>query len=412
MALAARALATATPDSHHKRLFARYVFVHLHDVIRFGSSWRNEVRRVSEPAYAASGPALARLRADWDGRFADVRHYIAAKRQPRASDLATDALESLALWADIGALSVDTLLDDAVELYAQLDAVSPTSGLDFEPAAPEDVAEAMLTLRPLGEENFLEMTATSFGTARGPTLRVRMGGKIGRLIPMINDVGEALLALQTVWPAVEGVRPFDRLLRCHVPSELNELLRLTVGETGASSTQLASLLALYERPGMPPDPAAALRDLDGLIAASTRAELLNWRNEVGAHTDAELPWNEIATSIDKLEMEPVIALVDRVFLGLERTACTVQGPAPLLLPEQHLRSLRESATRVASRLDYDDPDSEPPAPAQPLPDIAESPVMCWVEGPPDFPGSAALAGVTSRRIQDLNARLEQGRNTT
>src|SRR5438270_2555249 len=115
MALAARALAAATPDSHHKRVFARYVFVHLHEVIRFGSAWRNEVRRASEPAYVAAGPALARLRTDWDQRFADVRHYIAAKRQPRASDVATDALESFALWADIGALSVDTLLDDAVE---------------------------------------------------------------------------------------------------------------------------------------------------------------------------------------------------------------------------------------------------------------------------------------------------------
>ncbi|MBA3807042.1 MAG: hypothetical protein H0X28_01410 [Solirubrobacterales bacterium] len=412
MALAARALVRATTDSHHKRVLARYVFVHLHDVIRFGAAWRNEVRALSEPAFQTAGPALTRLRGDWDQRFADVRHYIAAKRQPRSTDIASDQLESFALWAEIGALSVDALLDDAVELYGQLAAVADPGPLEYDPRAPEGVAEAMRSLRPLGEENFLEMTATSFGAARGPSLRVRMGGEVGRLIPLINDVAEALLTLETLWPAVQGAPAFERLLRCHLPSELNELLRLTIGEPGSSQARPESLLALYAQPGMPPEPAAVLRDLDGFVPASTRSEVLNWRNKVGAHTDAELPSSEIEASIDSLEVPPLIVFLEQVLFELERATCSIQGPRPLLLPERHLRSLRESAARVASRLDYEDPDSKPPAPARPLPDIAASPVICWVEGPPDFPGSAALAGITARRIDELNERIEQARKAT
>jgi hypothetical protein len=382
MALAARALARAAPDSHYKRVLARYVFVHLDDVIRFGSAWRNEVRAQSEPAFRAAQPALERLRGDWDGRFADIRDYIGAKRQPRSSDIAADELESFRLWADIGELSVDTLLDDAVEFYSQLAAVSGLSELDYDPKAPDGATEAIRALRPLGEESFLELTATSFGAARGPSVRVRMGGEIGRIIPLINDIAEALVTLQMLWPAVQGSPLFERLIRCQLPSELNELLRLSVGSYPSAASQPKSLLALYEDPGMPKAPTDQLRGLRDFIAPSTRAELLEWRNKVGAHTDAELPWEEIDESIDGLDVAPVLVLVNEVLLWLDGAACAVQGPLPLLLPERHLRSMHESAMESTASLDYADPDTQLPAPGSPLPDIENSQVMCWVEAPP------------------------------
>jgi hypothetical protein len=412
MALAVRALVRAAPDSHYKRVIARYVFVHLDDVIRFGSAWRNEVRGRSEPAFRAAQPALERLRGDWERRFADIRDYIGAKRQPRSSDVAADELQSFRLWADIGELSVDTLLDDAVELYSQLAAVCGLSELDYDPIAPDGATEAIQALRPLGEEGFLELTATSFGAGRGPSVRVRMGGEIGRVIPLINDVAEALVTLQTLWSVVQGSAIFERLVRCQLPSELNELLRLSVGQYPSAVSQAKNLLALYEESGMPRAPRDQLRGLRDSITPSTRADLLEWRNKVGAHTDAELPWQEIDESIDRLDVAPVLVLVDSVLVWLDCAACSVQGPLPLLLPERDLRSMHEKATETTASLDYADPDTQPPAPGSPLPEIANSHVMCWVQAPPGFPGSAALAGVTARRIEELNVRLEDARRAS
>jgi hypothetical protein len=195
-------------------------------------------------------------------------------------------------------VSVDTLLDDAVELYSQLAVVCGLGELDYDPIAPDGATEAIQALRPLGEEGFLELTATSFGAGRGPSVRVRMGGEIGRVIPLINDVAEALVTLQTLWPAVQGSAIFERLVRCQLPSELNELLRLSVGPYPSAVSQPKSLLALYEEPGMPRAPRDQLRGLRDSITPSTRADLLEWRNKVGAHTDAELAWQEIDESIE------------------------------------------------------------------------------------------------------------------
>src|SRR5664280_885867 len=138
MALVARELVRSAPDAHRKRVLGRYVFVYLHDVVRFGASWRNAVRRRKGLKDAAESalPALERLRRDWQ-HYQEVRHYIGAKRQPRdLSDDRTDELASFRLWAEIGELAIDTLVDDAVELYAQLAAVTPLPRVDYAPTLP------------------------------------------------------------------------------------------------------------------------------------------------------------------------------------------------------------------------------------------------------------------------------------
>src|SRR3954467_9914381 len=44
MATTARALARVAPTAHRKRGIGRYVFVYLHDVVRFAPAWRNALR--------------------------------------------------------------------------------------------------------------------------------------------------------------------------------------------------------------------------------------------------------------------------------------------------------------------------------------------------------------------------------
>jgi hypothetical protein len=156
MAAAARALAGAAPTDHRKRVLARYAFVYLHDIVRFAPAWRNALARDprSRATAEAAKRALDRLRRDWE-TYAEIRHYLAAKRQPRdPSDKAADQLAAFRLWADIGDLSVETLTDDAVEIYAQLAALDGPAPIDARPAVPEGIHEALAGLDPIGTEAY------------------------------------------------------------------------------------------------------------------------------------------------------------------------------------------------------------------------------------------------------------------
>lgn len=220
------------------------------------------VRQDATKAAAESAlPALDRLRADWD-HYQHVRDYIAAKRQPREPDPALDQLASFTLWIDIGELSVSTLVDDAVEFYVQLATFSAVSLVDLAPAVPDRVAHTLDALDPVNDEGLISITASSFGAGRASAFPIRMGGEIGRLVPLINDVAEHVVTLREIVPFVKHGSALDRLLRCQLPSEINELLRLAVGPApGAPSSSDRSLLGLYSEPGAPSGPKTPLEGL-------------------------------------------------------------------------------------------------------------------------------------------------------
>src|ERR1700733_4287198 len=178
MAVVARLLASAAPDPHRKRVIARYVFVYLDDVVRFAPAWRNQLLGAASTKAAGESalPALTRLRNDWE-HYEDVRNFIAAKRQPRdPRDPVTNEIDGFKLWADIGSLAVDALVDDAIEIYAQLASVTSAPHLDLDPTIPEAVVEALNDLDPVGEDAALEIVATSFGADRAGAITLRMGG--------------------------------------------------------------------------------------------------------------------------------------------------------------------------------------------------------------------------------------------
>lgn len=260
-----------------------------------------------------------------------MRDYIAAKRQPREPDPALDQLASFTLWIDIGELSVSTLVDDAVEFYVQLATVSAVSLVDLAPAVPDRVAHTLDALDPVNDEGLISITASSFGAGRASAFPIRMGGEIGRLVPLINDVAEHVVTLREIVPFVKHGSALDRLLRCQLPSEINELLRLAVGPApGAPSSSDRSLLGLYSEPGAPSGPKTPLEGLRDAIASSTRKEIHDWRNRLGAHIDAPTPWSELQAGIDSMALESngTLDLADTVVLWLDVCACSPAGPLP------------------------------------------------------------------------------------
>jgi hypothetical protein len=411
MAIAARTLSAAATDAHRKRVVARYVFVYLNDVITFAAPWRNRLHHKEATRAAADSalPALKRLRQDWK-HYEDVRNYIGAKRQLRNPlDRAADELESFAIWLDIGEMAVGALVDDAVELYAQLTAVEPLPPVEYDPQCSDELAAALNALDTLGEEGSVEIAATSFGADRPGAFPIRQGGEVGRLVPLMNDVAENLKTLQALRePAAGSV--FDTLVRCQLPSELHEFLRLALeSEPGALVPPSMNLLQLYSRSDSPEGPRRRLEGLrDMLSGRIDRAALRDWRNRIGAHIDEDAAWTEeLANGIEAMDLAPLSCVASDVFDWLEACALEPGGPLPLLFPGRKLKSIMLNAPE--SEVGFDDPDAPARAAlirsANPPPQFADSPYMIWTSG--SQYASAAIAGMQQARARELNERINR-----
>jgi hypothetical protein len=409
MAVAARALVGATTDPHRKRVVARYAFVYLHDVVRFAPPWRNAVLQDARygPTAEAALPALERLRRDWD-HYQNIRHFLGAKRQPREpTDAAADQLKSFELWADIGELSVGTLIDDAVELYVQLAAATALAPIELDPKPSPELAEAMSALDALGEAGLLEMTATSFGAGKAGSFPVRQGGAVGRLIPLLNDIAENIQTLRAAVSKVGEFSVLDQLLRCQLPSEIDELLRLSVGPApNAASSPEKSLLDLFCEPKKASEPREVLEQLRDSIAPQTRESLHDWRNRIGAHIDAETPWHELEPAIREMDLTAICELADHVLLWLELAATQPGGPVLLLLSARRMKGVIDAIPGRETSLPYANPDVDAGAVTSALPPpYVDSDSIVWVAGPMGSTLSPAVAGMIAGRNRELQERL-------
>jgi len=256
MAIAARALVAATPDPHRKRVIGRYVFVYLDDVVRFAPAWRNTLARDAKhrAATEAAVPALRRLQRDWE-HYGEVRDFIAAKRQPRdLTDAAVDQLQSFqALGRHRRAKRRDPggRRDGSVRPASAVSSMAP---IQFQPQPTTELVDALEALDGLGEGGQLELTATSFGTGKAGAYSVRQGGAVGRLTPLLNDVAENIQTLRALVPHVSGLSPFDELVRCQLPTEIDELLRLSIGPApNAPAPKSPTLLGLFMDQNLSPE---------------------------------------------------------------------------------------------------------------------------------------------------------------
>jgi hypothetical protein len=413
MAVATRALVDATPDPHRKRVIGRYAFVYLHDVIRFAAPWRNSLANNARHRATAEAalPALERLRRDWD-HYQDIRHFIGAKRQPRdGANAAVDQLESFELWADIGELSVGTLVDDAVGLHVQLAASCSLPPIELDPEPPPRLAEALTALDAVGEAGLLELTATSFGAGKAGTFPARQGGDIGRLVPLLNDIAENIQTLRVVAAEVDDLSPFDQFVRCQLPTEIDELLRLSLGPApNAPTSHEKSLLDLFDKPKMAAEPRQTLEQLRDSIPPETRESLHDWRNRIGAHIDAEIPWPELEAGIRQMDLAPICKLADHVLLWLEVAAAHPGGPVLLLLSARRMKRVVDAIPPGAAGLSYIDPDVDASSVTSALPpEDLDSDHMIWVAGPAGSMLSPAVAGMIAGRNRELQERLEMMR---
>jgi hypothetical protein len=223
----------------------------------------------------------------------------------------------------------------------------------------------------------------------------------------MNDVAENLKTLQALRESA-GESVFDTLVRCQLPTELYELLRLTLGpEPGAHLPPSPNLLELYSRPDSPEGPRQRLEGLrDMLLGRIDRKALRDWRNRIGAHIDEDFAWaEELEAGIEAMDLTPLSCLAGDVFDWLEACALEPGGPLPLLFPSRRLKSIMLDTPETG--VSFNDPDAPQHAglvrSANPPPEFADSPYMIWTSGSQYL--SAAVAGMQQARARELNERI-------
>jgi hypothetical protein len=108
----------------------------------------------------------------------------------------------------------------------QLAAASSLSPIELDPQPSPELIKELSVHDAFGEAGLLELTATSFGTGKAGTFPARHGGDIGRLVPLLNDIAENIQTLRAMTSEMEEGSVFDQLVRCQLPAEVDELLRL------------------------------------------------------------------------------------------------------------------------------------------------------------------------------------------
>jgi hypothetical protein len=365
--------------------------------------------RADRPDRGRRVPALERLRGDWKV-YEDVRHFLAAKRQVRdQADAAADQLATFELWAEIGELSIETLVDDAFEVYVQLAALCSMGAIDPAPAVSGAALAALAEVEPVGDEAFLELNAASFASARPNTVALRMGGRLGGLLALVNDVAESASILARLAQVDDLGAPIERLVTCALPSEISELMRLSIGPPlsfQAHTPDSTSLLAYYGMPDKAPDPLSVLEGLSGSIAEQTKEQLLDWRDRLGAHTDEDTPWAVLEEGIESEGTSDLIGLLEWIEVNLEYAAAVPGGPSLLMLGTRQMKTLFASAG-YAQGLPYDDPDVDPGNLGSALPpEHADSEYVVWVSGPRGSALTAAVAGMIAARSAEVAERHE------
>jgi hypothetical protein len=104
---AAAVLAAEAPDDFRRRIVARPVFIYAHEFLRWARRAKNGLKKLpnSRQAIRRIEPLLMRLAEHDYGPYEEIRHRIAAHRQPFGNAI-SDQVSGEEAWLDISDATV------------------------------------------------------------------------------------------------------------------------------------------------------------------------------------------------------------------------------------------------------------------------------------------------------------------
>ncbi len=320
-----------------------------------------------------------------------VRDYLVAKRQPLAQSRAADMEATALMWLQIHPKAVNELWIAAAALYDGIVAIDDPAGPILDeislPFATQDLVRAALPKR----DSYWYIATDTGADFRPHTLPAAQGGELGRLIAQINDIALSVDAMLRIAPVLDGVLPYDWLVRSSLLVELAALLDLSIGRADEPvDRRRASLLEMC-RYGRPTEAAAELQRLADSIPLETRRYIKWGRDKVGAHLDRELSIFQVHSFLARLDYLGVIRLAEHVLDWLDHLGATHLDLKMLLMGERRIGAWPIDADD--DRLRIPDPSRIPGSLARLFRSI-DSP---YVSGVAVSSASSALAGISAGR---------------
>jgi hypothetical protein len=322
MMAAASVLAGTAPDDYRRRVVARWVFVYCHEFIRWARRAKNELRSrkgLRDTIRDLERPLDELEKRDW-GSYENIRHRIAAHRQPVPGPLTTSIPRTSEMWTDISDTTVRILSEDARAIWNQIAEVHGIPTLDrFPPVSPE--------LRAALDERGYETARAglvsgvgSFDATREDAAFIIQGGELGEQNRLLVDAVRNIRTLSQLWLAVNGHEPFWRVVLAATVTEACTLLDLMYGGPAGPGHQQFSLLALLERDEPRSRAILVLRQGRHSLDSASLAHVRDLRNRIGAHVDEHLSVNQISQMMESFDPAALNSVIDNGSATLTRAA--------------------------------------------------------------------------------------------
>jgi hypothetical protein len=158
----------------------------------------------------------------------------------------------------------------------------------------------------------------------------------------------------------------------------------------------------------PSDVRRALTELRRSIPVQALQNFWDWRNQLGAHIDTDVAWQELEKSIDEMSLEDCVRFLDHVELHLEAAAAWPGGPVLLLMRDRHFKTiLPESGYEGGLSYSEDDGSVDPGGLLSALPPPhADSEFAVSVAGSGGSRLTAAVAGMIAARGREVREKLQ------
>lgn len=324
MMAAVAVLADTAPDDFRRRIVARSLFVYTHEFLRWARQAKNELSRIS-----GESDRILRLEQmlealgdrDW-GPYEEIRHRIAAHRQP-IGDGPLGGLEAgVAAWNDICRTSLHILAADARAIWNELADGYGMPRLTGFPPIVDELADAIAAFGYATELDGIAIGVGSFDATRPDAAVALQGGDLGIIQRQIVDAVRTVQVICQLWQAVNGHEPYCYAVLSAAHIEACTLHDLILGQpsTTPARHRHESLRELLERTASRSPALSVLQHAASTLPQDPMVAVRQIRDQVGAHIHDRASFSDLLALMQGFDSSALNRVLDHLFGALSGAA--------------------------------------------------------------------------------------------
>jgi len=308
-------LAEQAPDDFRRRILARPAFVYGNEFLRWARRAKNDLKRLPDTRTTIRrlDSLLERFAQHDFGPYEEIRHRIAAHRQPLGANCG-DQLLTEAAWIDISDATVRILADDARTIWNGLADAYGLLRLDGFPPLSDGLGASIAKNGFDPAPGGLVPGVGSFDSRRPDAVGMRQGGELGERGRELVDSVRSVQVLSRLLTVVVNHEPYWRIVVAAIATETATLVDLLYEQPARTAPEHrhAPLVEILRREPATPGLAIVERGATSLdrVALEHVREL---RRSIGAHVDEDQTVGQLMRAVETVKLSAVDAVVGNCF---------------------------------------------------------------------------------------------------